>query len=94
MVGGVVIGVVARGDEALLTVADARHANDECAVRCGLRRADDGRPVSVQPGDQVWWQCGKVYWTPTGSLCRYTDADDAFTGKVADIPLPKIGYSH
>ncbi len=82
MVGGTVIGVSRRGGELLLNVKD-HHYGDECAVRCEDRRADTGDAVRVMPGDQVWWQCGKVYWTP-----NHADITEG------DIPLRKVGYSH
>lgn len=91
MVGGKVIGVIVRGDKSLLNILDGR---DECAVRCGLNRIDNGKIIRIHPGDGVWWQAGKVYWTPVGSLCRYDDDDEELTGKLVDIALPKFGYSH
>jgi hypothetical protein len=94
MVGGTVIGVSRRGDVTLLNVKDNTYT-DECAVRCVERRDDTGEDVRVMPGDQVWWQCGKVYWTPKRGkppVCRYRDHPGVTEG--SDIPLPKVGYSH
>lgn len=36
----------------------------------------------IAPGDSLWWQGGKCYWTPI---------DRPFGA--SDIELPKIGYS-
>lgn len=80
MVGGTVIGVSLKNGECLLNVKDNTY-NQTCAVRCESKRADTGQPVAIMVGDQVWWQCGKVYWSAGGVAER-------------DIPLRKIGYSH
>lgn len=88
------IGVVRKGGVTLLNVGDDTYGG-ECAVRCEGRRADTGDAVRIMPGDAVWWQCGKVYWTPKrgkAPVCRYQDHPDATEGD--DIPLRKIGYSH
>jgi hypothetical protein len=92
MVGGEAIGVSRKGGETLLNVKD-RTYGDECAVRCREVREDTGEAVTVAVGDQVWWQCGKVYWTPAAS--RSGDPAQRTNGRANwDIPLPKIGYSH
>lgn len=31
---------------------------DECAVY-----ADPEEAADVRPGDEIWWQCGKIMWT-------------------------------
>lgn len=95
MVGGEVVGLSRKSGETLLNVRDLTYRSDYCAVRCAEKRADTGEPVRIAVGDQVWWQCGKVYWTPkrgTAPVCRYRDHDGVTAG--SDIPLPKIGYSH
>jgi hypothetical protein len=95
MVGGTVVGLSRKNGETLLNVEDTRRPGDVCAVRCEERRTDTNEPIQVMPGDQVWWQCGKVYWTPKrgkAPVCRYRDHDAVTEGD--DIPLRKIGYSH
>jgi len=103
MVGGTVIGVSQKEGDALLNVAETDQnwfadniIGDTCAVRCSAERIDNGRRVRIMPGDKVWWQCGKVYWTPARKnneqTCRYEDNDDVTHGD--DIALKKIGYSH
>jgi hypothetical protein len=82
MIGGVVIFVSVRGERTCLWCAERLYdgfgnragIGDECGVYVDL----DGEIPSV--GDDVWWQCGKVYWTPE---------DERFH----DRPLRKIGYS-
>lgn len=84
MVGGTVIGV-ARGAEgvSLLNVKDSHYA-DTCAVRC----KDDGKiNGKINVGDSVWWQCGKVYWTPKGATGKRCHVD-------YDVEMEKVGYSH
>lgn len=51
-----------------------RRNSDECAVF-----ADEEEAADVQPGDRIWWQSGKIYWT----------RDGAFTER----EIRKIGYS-
>lgn len=53
-----------------------RQSGSECVVYA-KRYAD----CKVKPGDSVWWQSGKVMWTP---------ADRS----VIDVPLEKVGYTH
>jgi hypothetical protein len=81
MVGGKVIGASLRNGKYLLNVQDTgKGYSGTCAVRCEAKRMDNGQPVAVMIGDSVWWQSGKVYWSP-GNSCQ-------------DIPLKKIGDSH
>jgi hypothetical protein len=84
MVGGKVIGLVKNADRYLLSVRDTN--GDECAVRCGLVNLKTGEPVSIGLEDQVWWQCGKVYWTAKSTGERPNPPED--------VPIKKIGYSH
>lgn len=52
-----------------------RQSGSECAVYA--KRYSD---CKVEPGDSVWWQSGKVMWTPKDR-------------SVIDVPLEKVGYS-
>ena len=52
------------------------HPPNLCAVYV------DPEGHEIQPGDSLWWQGGKCYWTPR-----------ARPFGVFDIPLRKIGYS-
>ncbi len=78
MVGGKVIGVSIKDGESLLNVQD-KHGQT-----CAVRAATD----KIKVGDEVWWQCGKVMWTPQGTTIH------GKCGKDFDIQVPKIGYSH
>lgn len=80
MVGGKVIGVVRGPENTLLHVEDK---GDRLSVRC-VERDDE----KVRLGDSVWWQAGKVYWTPS-RFRRTAEAD-----QWRDVPLAKVGYSH
>lgn len=92
MIGGIVIGLVRREDGALLHVQDRPpHQYDCCSVRVEEKRVDDGAPVQINLGDEVWWQCGNVYWTPSGVRSQ---GDPQGCGKRWDVALKKIGYSH
>jgi hypothetical protein len=70
-VGGIVIGIKQKADRLCVLV-------DDKGVQTGV---DVGGHPAIQLGDTIWWQGGKVYWTPEGS-----DREDA--------PLPKLGYSY
>lgn len=56
-----------------LWCVDRRHG-DECAVF-----ADREEAAEVRPGDRIWWQGRKIYWT----------RDGAFTER----EISKIGFS-
>jgi hypothetical protein len=73
MIGGKVIDVARRIDRTALWCLDHR-TGDECHVY--ISPTDDVPAL----GDDVWWQAGKVYWTP---------ADRRFT----DRPLTKVSYA-
>lgn len=88
MVGGKVIGLSRRPDSTLLNVQDKR---DNCCVRVIEKKISNGEQVSIKLGDDVWWQCGKVMWTPAG---EYRPGADQKCGVDFDIHLPKVGYSH
>jgi hypothetical protein len=82
MIGGVVIEAVTRDDRVRLRVAERLYDEDGSRAgigdECGVFISPEGTIPSV--GDDVWWQSGKVYWTP---------ADRRFV----DFPLKKVGYS-
>ena len=56
-----------------LWCVDGRHG-DECAVYADREEAAD-----VRPGDRIWWQGGKIYWTRDGLF--------------VDREIRKIGFS-
>ena len=70
----IILSVASRGSKVLLWGVERHAPHDEC----GVYIASDGEIPAV--GDDVWWQAGKVYWTPANRLFR-------------DRPLRKIGYS-
>lgn len=53
---------------------DTRNPNDECAVF-----ADPDEAADVRPGDRIWWQSGKIFWSRHGEF--------------HDKQIKKIGYS-
>lgn len=72
MVGGTVIEVQKRPDKYRVWCMDRN--GDECAVYV------EPTPF-IKEGDKIWWQSGKVYWTPQGS-------------EVGDVMVfKKIGFS-
>lgn len=79
MVGGTVIeNLLSRcgathQERRRLWCVDRRHG-DECAVFADPEEARD-----VIPGDRIWWQGGRIYWT----------RDGAFTER----EIRKIGFS-
>lgn len=89
MVDGKVVGIVRRlNGETLLNVEDdhcGKGPTDRCAVCCVET------PLAVIGiGDSVWWQAGKVYWTPGRNRKDYP----AWRERPRDVPLSKVGYSH
>lgn len=94
MVGGKVCGVSIKGDEVHISVAEKRYWKDPPtyigARVCCVRARYGGEPVKI--GDEVWWQCGKVYWTPCTN--GVNDRPGKRCGVDYDIPLEKLGYSH
>lgn len=90
MVGGTVIGIARGSDDTLLHVEDRTYSTDRCSVRCVERRRDNGEPVTISLGDQVWWQSGSVMWTPAAMQGH----DHTGCGVTWDVQLPKVGYSH
>jgi hypothetical protein len=74
MIGGKVIESRAEGEKTRLWVMDHRQTSDELLVYV------ETQAEMPQPGDDVWWQAGFVYWTP---------ADHRFV----DQRIPRIGYS-
>ena len=55
---------------------NTKDTHSHCAVYV------DPQGQVIAPGDSLWWQGGKCYWTPM---------DRPFGA--SDIELPKIGYS-
>ena len=67
MVGGEIIGVAIRSDwsHATLNVqGNGCEQNDFRSVNCKTIRKDTGTLAHFEVGDQVWWQCGVLYWSP------------------------------
>jgi hypothetical protein len=83
MIGGVIIYTQSMGNVSLLQCAEVLY--DECGNRTSIgcnelcvRVKNEADMPNV--GDLIWWQSGKVYWTPE---------DKRFEDKA----LEKIGYS-
>lgn len=77
-VGGRVMEVRDRWPESLTIVTwDERSPWDDC-IGVSVKRNENSE--RIEPGDEVWWQGPKVYWTP---------AD----GSRQDVPIPKWSVS-
>lgn len=92
MVGGIVIGVATANGESLVNVKE-RESTSTLAIRVIPKRADNGTPVVIQPGDSIWWQGRQAMWTPKERIGKYTDKPET-QGKTWDIVLDRVGYSH
>lgn len=95
MIGGKVIGISRRGGVARLHVADCQHSPrcgmgyqrpDTCCVLTSERRLRDGIRIEIRLGDSVWWQAGKLLWTPRDDVGRL----DNVCGQDCDIALEKL----
>jgi hypothetical protein len=75
VIGGKVIEVRPEGDRARIWCMDTQR-DDECAIYVC---SEDEMPV---PGDTVWWQGGKAYWTPSDR--RFTDRSMTKVGNSFD----------
>lgn len=86
MVGGTVIENVVADLESgtparRLWCVERRNPSNECAVFADIDEASD-----VQPGDLIWWQGGKIFWT------RYENPEDE-EPIFCEREISKIGFS-
>jgi hypothetical protein len=68
MVGGTIIGMSIRADHSWGTLnvqGDGCERNDTRSVIIKPRRKDTGEKIRPAIGDQVWWQSGTLFWTPS-----------------------------
>lgn len=82
-VGGKVVEVVTvTAGKAWVNTDDSKPPRrpNFCAVYC------DPQGHEILPGDSLWWQGGRCYWTPRNG--QHGETFGAF-----DVPLPKIGFS-
>lgn len=93
MVGGEVIGLARGKENTLIHVEDKRHGHDRCSIRVIERSRRDDLPVTIQIGDQIWWQSEWAMWTPVKNQLPIGGGDQR-CGIDYDIQLPRIGYSH
>lgn len=78
MVGGYVIGIEAdESDEDLIVFLVREKA---VSGHCRVKARKSGNSKKVAAGDTIWWQSGKILWTPAA--------------KVIDLELEKVGYSY
>lgn len=78
MIGGYVIGIESdlSDDSIIVFVIREKGVFGHCRVK--TTRGINSSKVKV--GDTVWWQAGKILWTPKSP--------------VIDIELPKVGNSY
>ena len=72
-VGGKIKEVIKINDKKIWV--NTINKRDECAIFL------DSNHLDMLPGDSLWWQSGKAYWTSN----NYKTEDD--------IPFKKIGFS-
>lgn len=90
MVGGRIIGLARGSESTLVHVRESTHSNDECSIRVVEKRRDNGEPVVLGIGDQIWWQSRDAMWAPK----EMDGHSHEGCGMTWDIILPRIGYSH
>lgn len=91
MIGGTVIGVVRKAGLTLINVLGSGcERNDERAIEIV---EDCSRIRRIMPGDAIWWQGRKAYWTPAEFKgMKMISGNDG--GTISDIPLERAGSSH
>ena len=91
MVGGEVIEVAILKDRVFIDCRDRTYERDTCAIY--VERSPNA--LRVRPGDMVWWQGYRAFWTPKAN--RLTDEESKKKGHKAgvdyEIELIRIGYS-
>lgn len=64
-VGGEVLEVIPFGDKIFINTIEKIRSDDgfRYGAKCAINVEKDGNSVKVKPGDIVWWQGNKAYWT-------------------------------
>lgn len=81
MIGGTVIETKPGSDNIGVVVVE-----DQFGERLEINVEATAEARSISPGDVVWWQGRKAYWSPKNQ-------DSDFFDGVEDVPLYRIGYS-
>ena len=82
-VGGDVVGVIVLNKAVWVNTKDRAYPHDPpCAIY--VKRTPKSECIS--PGDKLWWQGRKAFWTPY-------DRHGEHIGDQSDIELERIGYS-
>lgn len=58
---------------------------------CAILVEKNETSLKIEPGDSVWWQCGKAYWTPQAVRSKPIESLKCHVDY--DIEIRKIGYS-
>ena len=83
MIGGIVLETLVVKDRVWINCVE------ECSnSKCAIYVANDAKARCVEPGDIVWWQGGRAFWTPS-SYKQGTGKQ----GKQFEIVLQRIGFS-
>lgn len=85
MVGGIVVGITYFTDRVRLLVQGTGSDRNREVVR---QVYPTRRAMAVRIDDHVWWQCGVVYWTPSGWF------DVETHGATIDTPLVMIRQNY
>lgn len=83
MTGGEIIGIIERSNHSHVTLnvqGSGCERSDTRTATCKTVRRDTGARATFDLGDQVWWQCGVLYWSPR-------DSDER------DIPIDMLFHS-
>lgn len=91
MVGGKIVGLSFLPDRLIRVHVHDAIAKDTCCVKTDAKILNmDGKVAPIDIGDSIWWQNGRLYWTPKQNIGK----KDLKCGRDFDIPMRKIGYSH
>lgn len=89
MVGGIVIEVSElrlRPEVIFVDTHDTKYKQT-----CAILVEKNETSLKIEPGDSVWWQCGKAYWTPKANINK--DISKLKCHVDYDIEIRKVGYS-
>jgi len=91
MVGGEVTEAFIHPESQGKIYVNTKDKNAECAIYVERNILSE----KIKPGDSLWWQGRKAYWTPKKNRL-FAEESEKLGHKCSidyDIPIPRIGFS-